>query len=331
MEMNYLKKIIHKLEYLSGGYKKLQVLESVVFNDRKSAKVNLGQLQAFANMSKKEINSLAEVEFQVFSQFGDDGIIQWLVNQLPIPNKTFIEFGVENYKEANTRFLVISNYWSGLVIDGNEKNIDSIKTDQVHVFYDVQAVCSFVTTANINQLIGLAKFAKQVGVLSVDIDGNDYWVLKEINTIDPVIIICEYNSLFGFDHAYTIPYQENFVRGTNQPFQFYGTSLKSVYNLACDRGYSFIGCNSAGNNAYFIKNDFMKHLSIKEKSLQDGYNFASFTEVFESVSRQWVRGTDKIMSINNLPVFNTETNQMEKIDAVAIRQSLINSNKLTRF
>ena len=78
--------------------------------ETKSPKVNLGQIQAALNCDKKSIKKLADVEFQVFSQFGDDGIIQWLINELPIPNKTFIEFGVENYREANTRFLLINNY-----------------------------------------------------------------------------------------------------------------------------------------------------------------------------------------------------------------------------
>src|SRR5688500_10590447 len=88
-------------------------------NDLKSPKINLGQIQSFLNNQKPSISSLAEVEFQVFSQWGDDGIIQYLVNKLDIPNKVFVEFGVENYRESNTRFLLINNKWSGLVIDGS--------------------------------------------------------------------------------------------------------------------------------------------------------------------------------------------------------------------
>ncbi|MES2847583.1 MAG: FkbM family methyltransferase, partial [Bacteroidota bacterium] len=274
---------------------------------------------------------LAEVEFQVFSQFGDDGIIQWLLQQLPIPNKTFIEFGVEDYREANTRFLLVNNQWSGLVIDGSEKNVGTIKADQVHTFFDLQAVHSFITVANINELISKARFAKEVGILSVDIDGNDYWVLKAIKEIEPVIIICEYNSLFGFEQPCTIEYKHDFVRGKDFPFQFYGTSLKAAYDLAKEKGYSFIGCNSAGNNAYFIRNPFMQYLSIKEKTASEGYVFANFTEAFDATAGEWLRGIEKIMSINGLPVFNTETNTMEKVDAAAIKQSLIDNNKLKRF
>ena len=74
------------------------------------------------------VNSLSEVEFSVFSQFGDDGIIQWLIQNIDIPNKTFIEFGVENYKESNTRFLMMNDNWSGFVMDGDEGNIRELKS-----------------------------------------------------------------------------------------------------------------------------------------------------------------------------------------------------------
>lgn len=329
--MRFLKKIINKLESLSGSHKKLQAIEHAVYDDRKSAKINLGQLQATANNNKKEIHSLSELEFQVFSQFGDDGIIQWLANRLQLPYKTFIEFGVENYQEANTRFLLINNYWSGLVIDGSKKNINTIRTDQVFTFYDLQAICSFITTDNINELINSSKFAKQVGILSVDIDGNDYWVLKEINNIEPVIIICEYNSLFGFNHPYTIEYKSDFVRGMEYPFQFYGASLCSLNDLAEERGYSFIGCNSAGNNAYFIKNDFIDQLPLSKLTIAEGYNFANFTEAYDEKAGDWIRGLNKIRSIHNLPVINTRTGNKEFLDAESIINSLLTSKKINRF
>ena len=94
--------------------------------DIKSPKINLGRIQATLNREKNKIENPAEVEFQVFSQFGDDGIIQYLIDKLPIKNKTFIEFGVENYKESNTRFLLVNNAWSGMVIDGSLENVNQI-------------------------------------------------------------------------------------------------------------------------------------------------------------------------------------------------------------
>jgi hypothetical protein len=316
-------KLLNRIAYLDLLYEKCS-------NDTKIPKINLGQIQAELNTKKKDITNLSDVEFQVFSQFGDDGIIQWLIGNLPIPHKTFIEFGVENYKESNTRFLLISNYWSGLVIDGDEQNIKSIRNQSIINFYDILPIQAFINKDNINQLINQARFNPEVGILSIDIDGNDYWVWKEINCINPIIVISEYNSLFGFNHPYTIEYKTDFVRGKSLPFNFYGSSLLSLYNLSKDKGYTFIGCNSAGNNAYFIRNDFVKYLNIKETKLEQGYRFSIFSECWDANGIA-LRGTDKIKTIDNLPVFNTVTHQVERVNSNEIIDSLKKYNKINRL
>ena len=123
-------------------------------------------------------DNIQEAEFKVFSQFGDDGIIQYLVNRVEIPagRRRFIEFGVENYRESNTRFLLLNNNWSGLILDGSAENINSIKNDQIYWKHELTAVHSFIDRDNINELIAANGFAGEVGILSIDIDGNDYWI-----------------------------------------------------------------------------------------------------------------------------------------------------------
>ncbi len=271
-----IKKLITVLKENLSNYRKIDLLHQRELNDYKHAKVNLGQIQAAMNSQKATIKSLAEVEFQVFSQFGDDGIIQYLVNKLPLKNKTFIEFGVENYREANTRFLLISNYWAGMVMDGSPENVKRIKNDGLYSYYDLRAGQHFITKENINSILSETGFNREIGILSIDIDGNDYWIWKEINSVEPGIIICEYNSLFGFEEAFTIKYDPGFVRGRVKPFNFYGTSLKAAHQLASERGYFFIGCNSAGNNAYFIHNKFRATCPVEEKTVEEGYNFSIF-------------------------------------------------------
>lgn len=307
------------------SYKKIDVIYNREQNDYKNAKVNLGQLQAAFNNQKQSINSLAEVEFQVFSQFGDDGIIQYLVNKMPLKNRTFIEFGVENYREANTRFLLVNNYWSGLVLDGSDANIEQIKREQLYSFYDLRAVRQFITKENINEIIGSSLFHKNVGILSIDIDGNDYWVWKEISVIQPDIIICEYNSLFGFEDAITIPYEADFIRGKKSPFNFYGTSLKAAALLAKEQGYFFIGCNSAGNNAYFISEKMRTHCPVEEKSLSEGFRLASFSETWNMCEPR--RGKDKIQSIEGLKVIDVETMKEKILDTSSIIDSLMKAGK----
>ena len=293
---------------------KIEELYNLWSNDLKSPKVNLGQIQAHLNNQKDSYKTLHELEFQVFSQFGDDGIIQWLVNKIDIPNKVFVEFGVENYREANTRFLLINNGWSGLVIDGSKENIHYVKKDVISWACDIHAVNCFITKDNINGLLldFLKKgYASELGILSVDIDGNDYWVWQAINVVNPVMVIAEYNAVFGKDKAWTIPYKEDFYRlDAHSSRLYWGASLKALYLLAKEKGYDFIGCNQQGNNAYFIRND--KVGNLKRVSCEEGFVDAKFRE-YVSPEGEWVTGPKRLEVIRGLPVFNIETQQIEKI------------------
>ena len=111
--------------------------------------------------------------------------------------RSFIEFGVESFAEANTRFLIENRGWRGLVLDGNKDYMEALRKDALYWRHDLTAVPAFITAENINGLIRDADFAGSIGILSVDIDGNDYWVLEAIDCVDPAIIICEINGVFG--------------------------------------------------------------------------------------------------------------------------------------
>jgi len=158
------------------------------------------------------IKSLRDVEFRAFSQWGEDGIIQYLISQVPIENTSFVEFGVENYLEANTRFLLINDNWKGLVLDGSQRHIDFIRNDKIYWRHDLTAECRFITRENINDTLDGCGFRGDIGLLSIDIDGNDYWVWESIDIIKPRIVVCEYNSVFGGQQAVTVPYDAIFVR-----------------------------------------------------------------------------------------------------------------------
>ncbi|GGP03066.1 hypothetical protein GCM10010992_09980 [Cloacibacterium rupense] len=274
----------------------------------KNPKVNLGEIQAKLNNKTLEINSLSEVEFQVFSQFGDDGIIQWLINYLDIDNKTFVEFGVEKYIEANTRFLLFKDKWSGLVIDGDQRNIDFIKNDVVSYFFNLKSTCSFITKDNISDLIKTRGFNDNLGILSIDIDGNDYWIWKNLD-VNPIIVISEYNAAFGLNH-WTIPYKEDFVWDKEKNMYYWGTSLASLCDLAEIKGYSFIGCNSHGNNAYFIRNDKLK--GLKKISYKEGFQEAKFSLSRDEKGEQYSK-KEKMSFLVGKPIYNTSTNSIEII------------------
>lgn len=263
--------------------------------------------------SNKHITTLEDVEFKVFSQWGDDGIIQWLINNITIPNKTFIEFGVEDYSESNTRFLMMNNNWSGFVMDGSEQNVSIIRNSAYYWRYELYAKSAFIDCDNINELISSQSFDKEVGLLHIDLDGNDYWIWKRIDVIRPVIVIMEYNSVLGIERAITVPYDKYYSR-TKAHYSnlYYGASLKALHHLANQKGYAFIGCNSAGNNAYFIRRDKLNN--ITEVPLEQGYILSKFRESCDKYgNKTYIIGDGRLKMIQGMPVFNVESGQIEKL------------------
>lgn len=307
------------IKRISYQVNRIPEIENLIKYDIKSPKVNLGQIQAHLNNQKEKIESLSEVEFQVFSQWGDDGIIQYMVNKLDIPNKTFIEFGVETYVESNTRFLLVNNNWTGYVIDGAPENIQKIKRDIISWSSELHAECSFITKDNINDLIKKVPFNKEVGILSVDIDGNDYWVWKAIDCINPVIVIAEYNSIWGVNTHWTLPYKADFVRKRDHTIAYYGASIQALCSLAEEKGYEFVGCNSKGNNAYFIRKDKMVP-AIKRKKPEEGYVVSKFREA--QLNGEYVTGTERIKMMEGLEVFDLKLNKVTKINPADVKYSL---------
>lgn len=273
-----------------------------------------GAIQAEKVKARTAIRSLADVEFKVFSQFGDDGILQWLTANLVIPNKTFVEFGVEDYRESNTRFLMMKDNWSGLVIDGSKDNVSNIINSEYYWRYDLTAKAAFIDRDNINSLLSVPGMNPEVGILSVDLDGNDYWILQEIKAVAPIILIVEYNAVFGSDRALTIPYDPTFRRtAAHHSNLYWGASLRAFSGLCEKNGFAFVGCNSAGNNAYFIRRDKLNG-TVREVSLDHGFVVSRFRESRDREGRlTYLTGDRRLAEIRGMPIFNLDTNQLESL------------------
>lgn len=267
----------------------------------------LGKLNIERIRGLRQIESLHEVEFKVFSQWGEDGIIQYLTWKLPIPNKTFVEFGVETYTESNTRFLLMNDNWRGLAMDGSPANVEAIRQDPIYWRHDLTAIASFITRKNINQLIKSHVAQDDIGLLSIDIDGNDYWVWKDITVVNPRIVICEYNSVFGAERAVTIPYQEDFQRTSAHHSNLYwGASLAALCRLAEEKGYRFIGANSAGNNAFFVRKDLAPDLP--EFTAEEGYVQSRFRESRDPEGRlTYIAGQERLHEIRDMSVYDVDS------------------------
>ena len=221
---------------------------------------------------------LAASEFRVFSQWGEDGIIQFLVRHVAAPRKLFVEFGVESYVEANTRFLLTNDDWSGLVMDGSADHIRSIRKSAIYWQHNLKAVEAFVTRENINTLLAENGVTGGIGLLSIDIDGNDYWVWHAIDAVSPAILVLEYNARFGPDEAVTVPYDPGFVRAkAHYSHIYYGASLRALTQLSKTKGYALVGCNTAGNNAFYVRED-LRPEALPERSVEEAFVPNQFRE-----------------------------------------------------
>ena len=217
-------------------------------------------------------------EFKVFSQSGEDGVIQWLIHNIPIQSKRFIEFGVQNYTESNTRFLLMHDNWSGLIMDGSQENMDYVKQDNICWMHDLKPVPAFITAENINTLIRDNGFDGEVGILSIDIDGNDYWMWKAISCVQADIVICEYNSRFGSERAVTIPYDPNFYRTEAHSSNLYfGASIRALTLLGQQKGYALVYGNEIGSNLFFIRRELLNDV-VYEKTVEECYVRAKYRQ-----------------------------------------------------
>src|SRR5258708_19646573 len=158
--------------------------------------LSIGQLAAWRVRSMETIASLQEVEFSVSSQWGQDGIVDWLIERADIPAAlhSFIEFGVESYRVSNTRFLLQTRNWRGLIMDSGSEALPSVKADRLYWKHDLTVKQAFITRENINDLMTSAGFSGDIGLLSIDVDANHYCVWEPLTPVNPLLCISEYNA-----------------------------------------------------------------------------------------------------------------------------------------
>jgi hypothetical protein len=247
--------MINRVQALRRGLGSLEPLATLPL-ELERLRVQVGRAEAARVRALPADAPLREAEFQVFSQFGEDGILQHLISKVPIEADVFVEFGVEDFTESNTRFLLVNDNWRGLVIDASDAHQRWLAAHPTGWRHEIEAITAFITCDNINGLIGDAGITGDIGLLSIDLDGNDLWILEAIDVVQPRILISEYNATFGPEAAVSVPYDPGFVRTEKHASTLYwGASLAALAQAARDKGFSLVGSNLAGNNAFFVRDD----------------------------------------------------------------------------
>ncbi|KKT98221.1 MAG: hypothetical protein UX35_C0003G0074 [Microgenomates group bacterium GW2011_GWA1_46_15] len=309
-----LKALLTHIRHLLFGHLTYEYVH--IEKELESIKLALGKHEA-RTIKDLHLASIQEAEFRVFSQFGEDGIIQYLINKVPIQNRIFIELGVGNYSESNTRFLLMNNNWQGKIINSGTEHIEFLHSEKRGDFYyryDITAVSAFIDRNNISALIKDFNVPRDVGILSIDLDGVDYWIWEAITLISPRIVIIEYNSHFGKDFAVTVPYKSDFDRiQEHYSGLYFGSSLHALCILAKKKGYQFVGSNSAGVNAFFVRNDVIGNLP--KLTAKQGYVKSSYRDSRDSSGNFTYMNShgERLMLIANQKIFDVQKGKLTTI------------------
>lgn len=210
------------------------------------------------------VPTFPEVEFSTFSQNGEDGILLYLFSLIGTTNRRVVEIGAGDAIECNAANLIVNHGWTGLLIDGSEKNLARGRR-----FYATRSnawrfhrlpptiVSAWITRDNVNELLASHEFAGDIDLLSLDIDGTDYWIWEAITVVKPRVVVVEFNNRWAADRAVTVPYRDAFVDQGNGQF---GASLAAFEKLAERKGYRLVGANSPSTNAFFVRREIAPDL-----------------------------------------------------------------------
>jgi hypothetical protein len=270
---------------------------------------------------RSDIKQLWDSEIKVFSQWGEDGILTYLLDSIGIPKPKILEIGAGNFEECNSRFQAEFRNASVYLVDQRPDLKPNCESLEVYWKTVILPFNDYVTPLNINSHISLAKqLLSGLDVFSLDIDGNDYWVLLDADLSDIAVVICEYNPLFGSKFSVTVPRDDQFTRESKHfSWLYYGMSLRACVSLLSKKGFTFCGTNLAGNNAFFVNNQNVKFLTLDVPLHND---LSKFTDWRIRESRDvhgklsFLYGDKRFAEIKNLKVVNTDSNELVELHSV---------------
>jgi hypothetical protein len=217
----------------------------VVFVRQIAAMMRTMQL---SRMALPPPHDLVAKRFRLFSQNEEDGIILALFEHAGFTDRRFVEIG-SGSSGGNSALLAYECGWSGLMIDSEQRKIDSLRKSFRHN-PGVVGVAAAVSPANINEILSEHGFTGEIDLVSIDIDSYDYWVLESLTVVSPRVLIVEYNARLGSDRALTMPKDGAL---DEVPKRLRGASLAAIEKLARRKGYRLVVCDPTGTNAFFVR------------------------------------------------------------------------------
>ncbi|HTL33157.1 MAG TPA: hypothetical protein VL326_08535 [Kofleriaceae bacterium] len=242
-----------------------------------AVEVKVRQRMYGAELSKAVARSRSEPRgpaywgHSLFSQNGEDGVLAAILDRIGVGPRKFVEFGFSPMQN-NTLAFALREKATGMYLDGSKR----ICTEARHMFRmlmrtDIDVVCAWLDRDNIDGLLAKRFGGQELDILSVDVDGNDYWMWQAIHSVNPRIVITEYNASFGAQRAVSVPYDPAFDRHTKPTDFYHGMSLRAAHKLGLEKGYALIGCDQDGVNAFFVRRDLLPDGAVVERTPEESF------------------------------------------------------------
>lgn len=207
------------------------------------------------------VADFSDVQFRAFSQNEEDGILLYIFSLINMKSKIAVEICSGNGIECNAANLIINHGFTGLLIDGDKKKCEVSKkfynSHQNTFCWPPTVVNSWVNKENVNKVIEKNGFAGEIDLLSIDMDGVDYWILKEISIVSPRVVVVEYQDILGPKDSITVPYSPDFQTSNKEKMgpNYSGASLRAFVKLLDEKGYDLVAIEKYGFNAFFVRKD----------------------------------------------------------------------------
>lgn len=204
--------------------------------------------------------SYRDVGFGVYCDADEDGILLYLHSLLGSGRRRLVDLGSANVYASNSSNLILHHGWTGLLVDASEEAVTAARATYRRLGVPPPTVLhSWLTAENVDDLLREHGPTGEVDLLSIDIDGNDYWLWRAIDTISPRVVVIEYQDIIGPERSLTIPYDPAFSLDRHdvnaEHNNYVGASLRAMTKLGATKGYHLVATNSLGFNAFFVRDD----------------------------------------------------------------------------
>jgi len=201
------------------------------------------------------LNKLSDSSFNIFTYHGEDGILLYILKHMKNVPTIFADIGSGDCIKSNCSMLAYHFGWQGVFIDKNKNQLEigkSFYKRKIKKGLNIKFVNAEVTSENIADIMKINFMDSEIGLLSIDIDGNDYWIWKAIDKIRPRIVVIEAKVEFGYrDIIVPDSYQNHFSYNK----RYNGASVKALKKLGEKKGYKLIGANKQGYNLFFVRKE----------------------------------------------------------------------------